>query len=109
MAHADLGLSLALRGGPGDADEAFRHAEEAARLFNYEVDATDSNVVNWFRLRTLVLLDRPDEAIALVDEMLSRPSFLGLGDLKLDPLYDGLREDPRFQGLIPRLEQQIEW
>ncbi len=109
MAHADLGLSLALRGGPSDADEAVRHAEEAVRLFNYEVDATDSNVVNWFLVRTYVLAGRPDAAIAHMEEMLSRPSFLGLGDLKLDPLYDGLRDDPRFQALIPHLEEQIEW
>jgi TolB-like protein/Tfp pilus assembly protein PilF len=109
VAHADLGLSLALRGGPGDAEEAVRHAEEADRLFNYEVDATDSNLIAWYLLRTYVLAGRPDDAIAQMEEMLSRPSFLGLGDLKLDPLYDGLRDDPRFQALIQRLEQMIEW
>jgi hypothetical protein len=32
-----------------------------------------------------------------------------LGDLKLDPLYDSLRDDARFQALIPRAEQLIEW
>jgi len=109
VAQADLGLGLALRGGPGDADEAVRHAREATRLFNYEVDAADSNFVNWFLLRTYVLAGRPDDAITQIEEMMSRPSFLGLGDLKLDPLYDELRDDPRFQALIPRLEQMIEW
>jgi tetratricopeptide (TPR) repeat protein len=109
VAHADLGLSLALRGGPGDAEEAIRHAEEADRLFNYGVDATDSNLIAWFLLRTYVLTGRSDAAIAQLEEMLSRPSFVGLGDLKFDPLYDGLRDDPRFQALIPRLESQIEW
>jgi hypothetical protein len=109
MAHADLGLSIALRGEPGDADEAVRHAEEAARLFNYGVDATDSNVVDWLRVRTYVLAGRPDDAVEHMELMLSRPSFLGLGDLKLDPLYDSLRDDPRFQALIPQLEEQIEW
>ncbi len=109
LAHVDLGLGLALRGGPGDADEAVAHAEEATRLFNYEVDATDSNEVDWYLVRIFVLTGRPDDAIAHLEEMVSRPSFLGLGDLRLDPLYDGIRDDPRFQALIQRLEQQIEW
>jgi TolB-like protein/Tfp pilus assembly protein PilF len=109
IAHADLGMGLALRGGPGDADEAVRHAEEANRLFNYEVDATDANVVDWYLVRIYVLTDRPDDAISHLDEMVSRPSFLGLGDLKLDPLYDGIRDDQRFQALIRRVESQIEW
>jgi len=73
------------------------------------VDATDSNLIAWFLLRTYVLTSRSDAAIAQLEEMLSRPSFVGLGDLKFDPLYDGLRDDPRFQALIPRLESQIEW
>ena len=34
--------------------------------------------------------------------MLSRPSFFGLGDLKLDPLYDELRGDPRYEGSFGR-------
>jgi TolB-like protein/Tfp pilus assembly protein PilF len=108
IGHADLGLGLALRGGSGDADEAVQHAEEAARLFNYEMDATDSNVVDWYLVRIYVLTGRPDEAIAQLEEMASRPSFLGLGDLNLDPLYDGIRDDPRFQALIQRVESQIE-
>jgi TolB-like protein/Tfp pilus assembly protein PilF len=108
IGHADLGLGLALRGGSGDADEAVQHAEEAARLFNYEMDATDSNVVDWYLVRIYVLTGRLDEAIAQLEEMASRPSFLGLGDLNLDPLYDGIRDDPRFQALIQRVESQIE-
>jgi len=55
-----------------------------------------------------VLTGRLDEAIAQLEEMASRPSFLGLGDLNLDPLYDGIRDDPRFQALIQRVESQIE-
>jgi TolB-like protein len=109
MAHADLGYALALRGDPGDKEAAVRHAEEAHRLLNYDVDALDTNLADWLRMRTYLLTDRPDDAIAQMEELVSRPSVFGLGDLKLDPLYDGIRDDPRFQALIPRLEQQIEW
>jgi hypothetical protein len=44
-----------------------------------------------------------------MEELLSRPSVFGLGDLKLDPLYDSLRGDPRFQALIRKAAGQIEW
>jgi TolB-like protein len=109
IAHAHLGLALALRGGPGDADEAIRQAEEAVRLHDYEDDAADASISNWFLVRTCVLSGRYDDAIDRMDVMLSRPSFFGLGDLTLDPLYDPLRSNPRFQALIPQLEQMIEW
>jgi len=109
MAYAHLGLGLALRGGPGDAEEAIRQAEEAIRLHGYEDDAADAGVLNWFLLRTYVLTGRYDDAIERMEIMLSHPSIFGLGDLKLDPLYDSLRSDPRFQALIPQLEQMIEW
>jgi tetratricopeptide (TPR) repeat protein len=108
-AHAYLGLSLALRGDPGDAEEAVREAEEAVRLYGYDRDSQDSDTFDWLLLRTYVLTDRPDEAIAFMEELLSRPSVFGLGDLKLDPLYDELRQDPRFEGLIRKAEAQIEW
>ena len=109
MAHAHLGLGLALRGGRSDAEEAIRQAEEAVRLHGYEDDAADAAVLNWFLVRTYVLTGRYDDAIELMEIMLSHPSIFGLGDLKLDPLYDPLRADPRFQALIPQLERMIEW
>jgi len=107
--HAYLGLSLALRGGPGDAEEAVREAEEAVRMYGYDRDAADTDLFQWLLLRTYVLTGRPDDAIALLEELMSRPGVFGLGDLKLDPLYDPLRDDPRFQALIPLAEAQIEW
>jgi tetratricopeptide (TPR) repeat protein len=108
-AHAYLGLSLALRGDPGDAEEAVREAEEAVRLYGYDRDSQDSDTFDWLLLRTYVLTGRADQALAFMGELLSRPSVFGLGDLKLDPLYDELRQDPRFEGLIRKAEAQIEW
>jgi hypothetical protein len=108
-AHAFLGTSLALRGERGDAGEAVRHAEEAERLYGYNQDSQDCDTFDWLQLRTYVLAGRTDDAIAKMDELLSRPSVFGLGDLKLDPLYDSLRGDPRYRELILKAERQIEW
>lgn len=109
VAHASLGLSLALRGGPADAEDAIWHAREAVRLYGYEQDAMDNDFSDWLLLRTYVLTGRAEDALTQMEQMMARPSVFGLGDLKLDPLYDPLRSDPRFQALISRLESQIEW
>jgi hypothetical protein len=107
-AHAYLGVSLALRGGPGDAEEAVRQAEEAVRLYGYDRDSQDSDTFDWLLVRTYVLTGRTEEALAFMEELLSRPSVFGIGDLKLDPLYDQLREDPRWEGLVQMAEALIE-
>lgn len=110
VARSSLAVSLAMRGDPGDHEEAVRQAEEAIRLHGYQVDSGDSDYMDWSLLRTYVLVGRPDDAIAFFAETQTRQaSGLGLGDLKLDPLYDELRDDPRWQALIDRAEEQAEW
>jgi TolB-like protein/Tfp pilus assembly protein PilF len=109
VAHALLGTSLAMRGAPGDAEEAVRHAEEAVRLHGYAVDAADPDLVDWLLIRTYVLVGQYDDAIAHLEETQTRPSGIGLGELELDPLYDPLRDDPRWQALIERAEELTEW
>ena len=43
-----------------------------------------------------------------MEAMLSRPNVFGLGDLTLDPLYDEVRQDPRWEGLVRRAEELVE-
>jgi TolB-like protein len=108
VAHASLGYALAIRGAPGDAEEAVRHAEEAVRLYGPAEDAMDSDFAEWLLVRTYVLTGRSDDAVDRIESILSRPHSFGLGDLTLDPLYDVLRSDPRFAALVTRLEEMIE-
>ena len=41
-----------------------------------------------------------DRAIELLDGLLSRPSGTTVGTLKLNPVWDPIRNDPRFQALM---------
>ena len=43
-----------------------------------------------------------ENAISLADQMLSIPSRLTVNSLKLSPIYDPFRENPRFQELIAK-------
>jgi len=36
----------------------------------------------------------------IVEELARRPGFLTLGRLRMEPDWDGLREDPRFRALV---------
>ena len=45
-----------------------------------------------------------DKALDLIDELLSIPCDLSVGLLRLDPVWDPLRDHPRFQALLEKYE-----
>ena len=45
-----------------------------------------------------------DKALDLIDELLSIPSDLSVGLLRLDPVWDPLRDHPRFQALLEKYD-----
>ena len=45
-----------------------------------------------------------DKALNLIDELLSIPCELSVGLLRLDPVWDPLRDHPRFQALLEEYE-----
>jgi serine/threonine-protein kinase len=54
------------------------------------------------KIEMLIWLGEYDQAIDLMDQALSIPSRLTINLLKLSPIYDPLRENPRFQELIAK-------
>ena len=50
------------------------------------------------------MVGQPNEAIAKLDELLSRDGDYSAHTLRLDPSWDPLRSDPRFHALLKKYE-----
>jgi TolB-like protein len=108
IARSVLSVGLALRGEPSDTGEALELAEEAAALYGMGRDDVDGFSVEHLRLWTRVLVGENEQALDLIEWLLSRPSDLGPGELRLSPLYGSLRGDPRFEELVARAEALVQ-
>jgi tetratricopeptide (TPR) repeat protein len=93
--------------GLGDKAVALNLAERAMALIPVEKDAFIGAIPIEILARVAARMAEPDRAIATLQKLLSIPSAGALADapltpalLRLDPMFDPLRNDPRFQRLV---------
>ena len=98
---ATRGIAHALS---GRVAEATRDGRLALDLLPVSRDAVEvENVL--FPVATLyVLIGDRDAALRVLDTLASIPSLLSAASLALDPVYDSLRDDPRYAALVRKLE-----
>jgi TolB-like protein/Flp pilus assembly protein TadD len=101
--HALLGLIYA---GLGRCDEAKAEAKRAVDLLPESKDAFDGPILIMSRARIHMLCGDLDTAISLLDHSLQTPAGATIHELRLDPIWDPLRADPRFQSMLARHEGQ---
>ena len=97
--HALLGLIYA---GLGRCDEAKAEAKRAVDLLPESKDAFDGPILVLSRARIHMMCGDLDTAFALLEQSLRTPSGITIPELRLDPVWDPLRADPRLQQMLAK-------
>src|SRR5881296_1146423 len=97
--HEQLGLILA---GLGRKEEAIKEGKRAVELLPESQDAFDGPEATASLAQIYAWTGESDEAFRLLDHLLRIPNGLTIPMLKLDPVWDPLRKDPRYQALIDK-------
>ena len=95
--HGALGLAYA---GLGRKDDGIREGEEAVRMMPISKDAVVGGVLVKFLAEIYVMCGEHEAAIDQIETALSAPSFLSVGLLRIDPIWDPIRTHPRFRRLV---------
>jgi predicted Zn-dependent protease len=97
--HAMLGQILAAL---GQKDAAIAEGKRAVELQPESQDAFDGPQVSVHLAEIYTWVGEHDEAFRLLDHLLHTPNGMTVPLLKLDPVWDPLRKDLRFQVLIDK-------
>jgi TolB-like protein/Flp pilus assembly protein TadD len=97
--HAQHGLILAAL---GRKQEAIAEGKRAVELLPESQDAFDGPRCTASLAQIYASTGESDEAFRLLDHLLQIPSGITVHVLKIDPAWDPLRKDPRFQALIDK-------
>ena len=92
-----LGLVKAAQ---GDKRQAIAAGERAAELLPISKDARCGEITLENLALTYALVGEKDQAFAQLDRIMHVPGNINYGDLLLNPRWDPLRNDPRFEKLI---------
>ena len=95
--HALVGLIYA---GLGRKEEALRAGNRALELLPESKDAMDSPILLTSMARIHAITGDLEKAIDLLQHLLQIPAGLTVHEIRMDPTWDVLRENPRFQTLI---------
>jgi TolB-like protein/Flp pilus assembly protein TadD len=97
--HAQLGAIFA---GLGRKEDAIREGKRAVELLPESKDAFDGPQVAVALAQIYCWTGENDQALQLIEGSLSTPNGITVALLKFDPVWDPIRQDPRFQALIDK-------
>jgi TolB-like protein/class 3 adenylate cyclase/Tfp pilus assembly protein PilF len=97
--HAQLGMILACL---SEKDAALTEAKRATELLPESKDAFDGPQMTENLAQVYAILGDADPAIDILDGLLTRPSIVTVEMLKLNPVWDRIRSNPRFAELLSK-------
>lgn len=86
----------------GEKDAAIAEGLRATELLPESVDAFDGPKMTEALAEVYCIVGEQDKALDLLDHLLSRPSFVTVATLKVMPMWDWLRHNPRFHELLKK-------
>jgi TolB-like protein/Tfp pilus assembly protein PilF len=86
----------------GEKDAAVAEARGATEFLPESKDAFGGPEIAAGAAEVHAILGDNGRAIEILDELLSRPSAVTVQGLKVNPIWDPLRNDPRFQTLLTK-------
>jgi len=84
----------------GQNEEGLRHARHAAEMLPPSVDAVGGAMCEMNLAAVLVMTGDRDATFDQLSKLVKLPFSLTHGDLKLNPVWDDLRDDPRFDRIL---------
>ena len=101
--HAARGLALA---GLGRRDETLQETRWLQQSVVYREDALQGPQVAEDRARILAQAGEAEAALDEIERLLAGPSWLSVHTLRLDPLWDPIRDHPRFKALLAKYAER---
>ena len=95
--RVELGLALAYL---GRKEEAIREGERGVALAPVSKDAVNGPYYQHQLARIYLLVGEPEKALDQLERLLKIPYYLSPAWLRIDPNFDPLRNNPRFQKLV---------
>ncbi len=102
--HSSLGLVYARL---GRYDDALYEGNKATDLLPLSKDAFYGIAYVEDLARIYILIGDEDSALDQIELLLRIPSWISVHWLKMNPLYDQLNHNPRYQNLIEKYDQKI--
>ncbi len=88
----------------GQCEEAIHWGKQAVAIVPLSIDAFDGSKAMGELAYIYAVCGEEEEALDLLEKCLSIPSNIGVSELKLDPGYNSMRDNPRFQKLIQKYD-----